>query len=143
MKLLTEELEMEFEKYPLYSQDGKGLNAEVIAKFYNPYGHGTWLITEGERQDNGDYLMFGHVQLSNPHEAEFGYVTLKELESIEIKAKLNGIPFTIGSIERDTYLPKYCNLKQAMELSNIKIPQYLVDIQQEDDEIEVDDELEM
>ena len=29
MKLLTEELEMEFEKYPLYSQDGKGLNAEV------------------------------------------------------------------------------------------------------------------
>jgi hypothetical protein len=30
-----------------------------------------------------------------------------------------------------------------MELSNIKIPQYLVDIQQEDDEIEVDDELEM
>lgn len=37
--------------------------------------------------------MFGYVQLSNPHDAEFGYVTLKQLESIEIKAKLNGIPF--------------------------------------------------
>ena len=29
MKLLTKELE----KYPLYSQDGKGLDAEIIAKF--------------------------------------------------------------------------------------------------------------
>ena len=36
MKLLTKELEKKFEKYPLYSQDGKGLDAEVIAKFYNP-----------------------------------------------------------------------------------------------------------
>lgn len=111
MKLLTKELEKKFEKYPLYSQDGKGLDAEVIAKFYNPYGHGTWLITEGDKQEDGDYLMFGYVQLSNPHDAEFGYVTLKQLESIEIKAKLNGIPFTIGSIERDIHLPEHCNLK--------------------------------
>lgn len=69
MKLLTKELEKKFEKYPLYSQDGKGLDAEVIAKFYNPYGHGTWLITEGDKQEDGDYLMFGYVQLSNPHDA--------------------------------------------------------------------------
>ena len=143
MKLLTKELEKKFEKYPLYSQDGKGLDAEVIAKFYNPYGHGTWLITEGDKQEDGDYLMFGYVQLSNPHDAKFGYVTLKQLESIEIKAKLNGIPFTIGSIERDIHLPEHCNLKQAMELSDIEIPLFLIDMQEETDEVYEDEEIEI
>ena len=133
MKLLTKELEKKFEKYPLYSQDGKGLDAEVIAKFY----------TEGDKQEDGDYLMFGYVQLSNPHDAEFGYVTLKQLESIEIKAKLNGIPFTIGSIERDIHLPEHCNLKQAMELSDIEIPQFLIDMQEETDEVYEDEEIEI
>lgn len=124
-------------------RDGKGLDAEVIAKFYNPYGHGTWLITEGDKQEDGDYLMFGYVQLSNPHDAEFGYVTLKQLESIEIKAKLNGIPFTIGSIERDIHLPEHCNLKQAMELSDIEIPLFLIDMQEETDEVYEDEEIEI
>ena len=140
---VNKRLEKKFEKYPLYSQDGKGLDAEVIAKFYNPYGHGTWLITEGDKQEDGDYLMFGYVQLSNPHDAEFGYVTLKQLESIEIKAKLNGIPFTIGSIERDIHLPEHCNLKQAMELSDIEIPLFLIDMQEETDEVYEDEEIEI
>lgn len=56
MKLLTKELEKNFEKYPLYSQEEKGLDAEVIAKFYNPYGHGTLLITEGEKQEDGEKI---------------------------------------------------------------------------------------
>lgn len=30
MKLLTEELKKEFEKFPLYSQDGKGKETKVI-----------------------------------------------------------------------------------------------------------------
>ena len=87
--------------------------------------------------------MFGYVQLSNPHDAEFGYVTLKQLESIEIKAKLNGIPFTIGSIERDIHLPEHCNLKQAMELSDIEVPQFLIDMQEETDEVYEDEEIEI
>ena len=67
MKLLTKELEKKFEKYPLYSQDGKGLDAEVIAKFYNPYGHGTWLITEGDKQEDGDYLRHLSILINNLH----------------------------------------------------------------------------
>lgn len=47
MKLITKELEKIFEKYPIGSQDGLGGNAKVIAKFFNPVGVGTWLITEG------------------------------------------------------------------------------------------------
>ena len=33
MKLITKEIEKKFENFPLYSQNGKGLNAEVLVKF--------------------------------------------------------------------------------------------------------------
>ena len=51
MKLMTEELERRFKGFPLYSQDGKGLDAEIVVKYFNPAGAGTWLITEGEKQE--------------------------------------------------------------------------------------------
>ena len=59
MKLWTKELEQRAEQFPLGSQDGKGLDATVFVKFYNPYGSGSWLITESEKQEDGDYLLFG------------------------------------------------------------------------------------
>ena len=44
MKLLTKEIK---NKLPaLYSQEGKGLDAMVIVKFFNPQGIGTWYATE-------------------------------------------------------------------------------------------------
>ena len=49
MKLITKELEKIFEKYPIGAQDGLGGKAKVIAKFFNPIGPGTWLITEAEK----------------------------------------------------------------------------------------------
>ena len=55
--LMTKELEKAFEKYPLDSQDGLIEDAEVIVKYFNPYGAGIWLITEGEKQENGDWLL--------------------------------------------------------------------------------------
>ena len=60
MKLMTKELEKKFEKYPLYSQEGKYDDAEVIVAYFNPCVAGTWLITEGEKQDDGDWLFFGY-----------------------------------------------------------------------------------
>lgn len=50
-KLWTKEVENRAVKYPLYSQDGKGMEAAVIAKFFNPYGAGTWIITEASKAD--------------------------------------------------------------------------------------------
>ena len=79
MKLMTKVIEKKFEKYPLHSQENKGDDAEVVVKFFNPYGAGTWLITEGEKQEDGDWLFFG---LCHIFEWEWGYVTLSELESI-------------------------------------------------------------
>ena len=54
---MTKELEKKFEKYPLYSQDGMGGKAKVLVKYFNPVGAGTWLITEGNKLENGDYEM--------------------------------------------------------------------------------------
>jgi len=93
MKLMTKELEKKFRKYPLYSQDGKGKEAKVVVKYFNPCGAGTWLITEGEKQEDGDWLMFGLCTLGYGY--EWGTVMLSELESARL-------PFGLG-IERDLY----------------------------------------
>lgn len=91
MKLMTKALEQEFQKYPLYSQDGKGFDAHVVVKFFNPVGAGTWLITEGEKEEN-DWLLFGYCHITD---WEWSYVRLSELESISL-------PFG-ATIERDLY----------------------------------------
>jgi hypothetical protein len=90
---MTKELEKKFEKYPLYSQEGKYEEADIVVKYFNPYGMGTWLITEGEKQEDGDWLFFGYCHL---YEWEWGYVTLSELESIKSR-------FGLG-IEREMYV---------------------------------------
>lgn len=92
MRLMTKEIERELQKSPLYSKDGQGENAEVVVKYFNPCGAGTWLITEGEKQEDGDWLMFGMCHI---FEWEWGYVLLSELESVKL-------PFGLG-IERDLY----------------------------------------
>lgn len=92
MLLMTKELEAKLENYPIGSQDGLGEEAEVIIKYFNPCGAGTWLITEGEKQENGDWLLFGYMCI---FDWEWGYVMLSELESIQL-------PFGL-SIEREIY----------------------------------------
>lgn len=124
MKLLTKELEKIFEEYPLGSQDGLMGKAKVVAKFFNPIGVGTWLITEAEKQENGDYLMFGYCHLGYDDLAEFGYVSLSELENIKLPMGM--------TIERDLYMPKDCNLIKAMEQIGITPPDYLLDKKQDD-----------
>lgn len=119
MKLITEELEKIFEKYPIGSQEGLGGKAKVIAKFFNPTGVGTWLITETEKMENGDYEMFGYCHLGDDDMAEFGYVMLSELENIRLPLGLK--------IERDLYMPQDCDLIQAMKNTGIQPPSYLLD----------------
>lgn len=92
MKLLTKEIEKKFAEHPLYSTEDKGMDAEVLVKYFNPCGCGTWLITEAEKQEDGDYLMFGLCHL---YEWEWGYVMLSELQNLKL-------PFGL-TIERDLY----------------------------------------
>lgn len=91
MKLMTKELEKKFEKYPLYSQDGLMEEAKVVVKYFNPCGAGTWLITEGEKQD-GEWIFYGYCHIT---EWEWGYVSLAELESVRL-------PFGL-TIEREMH----------------------------------------
>ena len=117
MKLMTKELEKKFEKYPLYSQDGMGGKAKVLVKYFNPVGAGTWLITEGNKLENGDYEMFGYCHLGDDDFAELGYVMLSELENITLFGGLK--------IERDLYLNNNITLYDAMKKSGMKIPDFL------------------
>ena len=98
MQLWNKQLEAKARRYPLYSQDGKGLNAQILVKYFNPYGAGTWLITEAEKQDNGDWLFFGYA--TNGYEWEWEYITLSQI--IQTKVKVFGYRF---SLERDLYIP--------------------------------------
>lgn len=92
MLLMIKGLEAELSKYPLGSQDGLMEDAEVVVKYFNPCGAGTWLITEGEKQEDGDWLLYGYCHL---FEWEWGYVMLSELQSVKL-------PFGLG-IEREIY----------------------------------------
>lgn len=129
MKLMTKELEKEFEKYPLGSQDGLLGQAKVIVKFFNPMGVGTWFITEAEKQEDGDYEMFGYCHLGDDELAEFGYVMLSELQAIKG-------PLGMG-IERDLYLSKDCTLIEALKQTSMQVPDYLLkDVEEENEEDE-------
>lgn len=90
---MTKAIEKKIEKYPLYSQDGKGEEAKVVCKFFNAFGDGTWYVLEGRKEENGDYLFFGIVEMYG--EREYGYFTLSQLAS----ARRWGMP----CVERDLY----------------------------------------
>ncbi len=100
MKLMTPEIEKAFKKYPLYSQDGKGLNAKIVVKYFGGSA-ATWLITEGQKERDGDWTFYGLVTLGfedpiNPGYLlwEWGYVTLRQLEGVRFP------PFELP-VERD------------------------------------------
>lgn len=135
MKLMTEELAKKFEKYPLYSQDGLLGESKVIVKYFNPFGAGTWIITEGNKLDNGDYEMFGYCHLGDDTNAELGYVLLSDLEKIKLPSGF--------TIERDLYLDENCTLIEAMKSTGITPPSYFYKKDDTDKEIEKSDEKEL
>ena len=92
MKLITKAIEKKLDNTPLYSTEGQGTDAKIIVKFFNPCGRGTWLITEAEKQPDGDYLLYGYNHM---YEWEWGYVMLSDLKNIKLPYGLK--------IERDLY----------------------------------------
>jgi len=85
-------------EYPLYSQDGKGGDALVIAKFFFPASAATWYVTEGTPNKEGtDIEFFGYVENLVPGGDELGYFTLSELSEVTRFGLF---------IERDSYFTK-------------------------------------
>lgn len=92
MKLMTKAIEKKMP--PIRSTEGTSIqNKEIICKFFTPWSNWTWLVLEGDKEENGDWLFFGVVF---GFEIEFGYFRLSELESIRGPAGLK--------IERDRHL---------------------------------------
>ena len=91
-KLMTLSLEKALQRRPIGSTEEYGPRARIVTKYFNPCGAGTWLVTEGEKQKNGDWLFFGYVHIQ---EWEAGYFMLSELENVEL-------PYGMG-IERDVF----------------------------------------
>jgi len=94
MKLITKDIEKKLLAHPVYSTDNNNIK-DVLVKFFNPCGIGTWYVFEGEKHGD-DWEFFGLVDL---YEKELGYFTLSELQSIKL-------PFGM-SIERDKYFDGY------------------------------------
>jgi hypothetical protein len=98
MKLLTKAIEKKLHATPIGSTDGQGKDAKVIVKFFYPYGHGTWLITEGEKIEN-DWRLYGAAELGIGF--EWGYVMLSSLQSVRkfgrpaIEREMHGAPATV------------------------------------------------
>jgi hypothetical protein len=91
MKLLTAEIIKKLEKSPLYSTEKINVKP-IIVKYFNPTGSGSWYVVEGAKQEDGDWLFFGLVDLL---EKEWGYFTLSELQSVKGRLGLG--------IERDMW----------------------------------------
>ena len=106
MKLITKAIEKKLENTPFYSTDGNFVK-EVLVKFFNPCGAGTWYVFEAKyNKTTNDWEFFGLVDL---YEKELGYFTLKQLESIKL-------PFGL-TIERDKY---FDNKKYNCETGNFE-----------------------
>lgn len=93
MLLITKPIAAKFEKTPLYSQDGKGLKAKVLAKFFLTASDFTFYVLEAEKQKNGDWLFFGICTLNG--ETEYGYQLYSEIAALHNR-------FGLG-VERDRY----------------------------------------
>ncbi len=99
MLLMTKEIE---KKLPaLHSQEEKAPGeVPIVVKFFDPTGSWTWYVTEGEKEENGDFLFFGLVYSGvGGFEKEFGYFKLSELQGAKQSlVGLKGLP-----IERDMH----------------------------------------
>ena len=100
-KLITKEIESGAKKYPLYSQDGKGDEGLVWAKYFYPAGAYTLYVTEMEirklvsvgMKQEIEGTIFGYV--TGVDFPELGYTDMEELFAMRGR-------FGLG-IERDMY----------------------------------------
>lgn len=118
MGLFTKEIEATLERYPLYSQDGKGRKAKVICKLFLPGTAWTWYVLEGNRTEldeatakeaglkaGGTWELFGITCNDHDPAGEYGYFLLAELEAIAVKVPI---------IDEDGRI--LCHVTQEVEL---------------------------
>ena len=96
MKLLTKEILAAFKKQgPTDEKKPKDIN--IIVKYFNPCGAGTWYCYEYEEENR---IFWGYADLGIPGCAECGTISLDELEDLKCP------PFGL-KIERDLYFKEH------------------------------------
>lgn len=109
-KLVTKSIQAALKKYPIYSQDGKGDQALVIARYFLPGSGLTAYILEGDPV-TGE--CFGCQSLTGPHGFELGYIDLDEL--LNVKNRIGGKWYL--PIERDiSIIPGKKTLGECMAI---------------------------
>lgn len=104
IRLVTPELTKALANYPLYSQDGKGVDAICVAKFF--IGNIRWYVMEGEIAGK-DFDFFGIT--CGMGDTEYGYMSAREMS--EVKVNTCGLTF---HIERDANFTP-CKLKDIKD----------------------------
>lgn len=136
MKLLTKEVEKRLKKFPIKSQDGKGLDAEVVVKFFDPTGRYTFFVTDAQKEmvevcpyeddplhkhehnnnrcisEVEDWFLFGYALSPLGSDCdEFGGIMLSELQATKVR-------FGLG-IERDLHLSPGRTIREELKVLGI------------------------
>lgn len=72
---LIQKMERVFRENPIYSKDGQGMSAKVIARFNFPGTSMQWLVTEASKEE-GQWILYGYCHI---FEWEWGYFNLDDL----------------------------------------------------------------
>lgn len=96
MDLLPPDVRAALARFPLGSQEGRGMDAVVVVKYFFPAGRYTLYVTEAEF-DGDDAQLFGYCLSPFGEDCdEWGYASLAELRSTRIRSL---------TIERDIHFP--------------------------------------
>jgi len=103
MKLITSEI---LKMLPRIGVTGDLSTNEVKVplKIFNPYGGGTWYITEYDPEEG---LAFGYANIIGGEFAELGYIDMNELINFRTRSGLG--------LERDAYFGFDHTLEEVME----------------------------
>lgn len=122
--LLTEEIKARLQDFPIYSQDGKKGEAEVLVKYYLPQTAWAWYVLEAKPM--GDtWELYGITISPQIPAGEYGYFMLSELENIclDIPVKDAKTGEVIGTLPLCVDIDKYFNGKvkdiEAMQTGGI------------------------
>ena len=96
MDLLPPAVRAALVRFPIGSQDGCGMDALVVVKYFFPAGRYTLYVTEAEF-DGEDAQLFGYCLSPFGEDCdEWGYASLAELRSLRVRGL---------TIERDLHFP--------------------------------------
>jgi hypothetical protein len=108
-------------KYPIRSQDGKGKEAEIVLKIFNPHGRGSWYVLEAQQMPDGDLYCFGYVESPiTPLFDEYGYFTLNQLREVQVPIQIEDVGtgeiHVLGycSLEVDRTLEEGAKMKKVL-----------------------------